>query len=209
MTHPTVVARNCLRAPIPEISEASRLLDVATSEHLMGHAEVTAALIQQANMPVIREWAESLWGANSPYVPSHEAGAVPPVVNEHNVRFKRMPTVAIQIQLHHRDGYHCRFCGIPVIRRAVRQRFCTLYPHLLIWGRRNSEQHAAFQTMWAQYDHIVPYAHGGGSDLDNLVVTCAPCNFGRMDSTLEEANLLDPRTCEPFPSSWDGLERFR
>ena len=121
----------------------------------------------------------------------------------------RMPTSEDRRILHQRDGYHCRFCGIPLIRREIRQRFCKLYPRVPIWGKKNIDQHAAFQAMWAQYDHVVPHAYGGGNDLANLVVTCAPCNFGRMELTLEEANLLDPRAREPVRSSWDGLERLR
>lgn len=120
-----------------------------------------------------------------------------------------MPNIDDQRQLHQPDGYHCRFCAIPVIRKEIRQRFCKLYPQVSIWDKKNVEQHAAFQAMWAQYDHVVPHARGGGDDLDNLVVTCAPCNYGRMEFTLEEANLVDPRTRPAVSSTWDELERFR
>jgi 5-methylcytosine-specific restriction endonuclease McrA len=63
--------------------------------------------------------------------------------------------------------------------------------------------------MWAQYDHILPHSRGGTSELSNMVVTCAPCNFGRMEFTLAEVGLADPRDRAPIRSSWDGLERFR
>jgi 5-methylcytosine-specific restriction endonuclease McrA len=108
-----------------------------------------------------------------------------------------------------RDGHHCRFCGTPVIRKEVRRRVTSAYPDLRIWGVGNINQHAAFQTMWAQFDHILPYTRGGTNEIDNLVVTCAPCNFGRMQYTLEEVGLVDPRTRDPVRSTWDGLERFR
>lgn len=39
--------------------------------------------------------------------------------------------------------------------------------------------------------------------------TCAPCNYSRMDFTLDELGLRGPRYSEPVRSSWDGLERFR
>jgi 5-methylcytosine-specific restriction endonuclease McrA len=78
----------------------------------------------------------------------------------------------------------------------------------LPWGRTNMTQHAAFQAMWAQYDHVLPYARGGNSTLDNMIVTCAPCNFGRMNYILEEVGLADPRGREPIGSKWDGLERL-
>lgn len=82
------------------------------------------------------------------------------------------------------------------------------YPDAVPWGRKNSEQHAAFQAMWMQYDHVLPHAKGGTNDLSNVVISCAPCNFGRMEFTLEEVGVEDPRLREPVRSTWDGLERF-
>lgn len=144
--------------------------------------------------------------SNSPYVrrgPSHTLKtADDPRVAE------RMPTAEQRRQLHLRDGYHCRFCGIPVIRKEVRARIRAVYPDALRWGMRNLDQHTAFQVMWAQYDHLVPHALGGTNDLENIVIACAPCNFGRMNSSLEEVGIADPRTRSPVPGSWDGLTRF-
>jgi 5-methylcytosine-specific restriction endonuclease McrA len=120
-----------------------------------------------------------------------------------------MPTTGEKRLLFERDGFHCRFCGIPIIRREVRERIRQVYPDALPWGRTNPTQHAAFQAMWAQYDHVLPHARGGANDLNNVVIACAPCNFARMNNTLEEVGLLDPRTREPVRSDWDGLERFR
>jgi len=83
-----------------------------------------------------------------------------------------------------------------------------LYPQVSIWGRRNIDQHAAFQAMWAQYDHLEPHSHGGPTVPENIVVACAPCNYSRMGYTLEEALLEDPRSRQFHRSSWDGLERM-
>jgi hypothetical protein len=120
-----------------------------------------------------------------------------------------MPNCAEKVVLYRRDGHHRRFCGIPVIRREVRKRIMSVYPAAVPWGDKNAQQHAAFQLMWAQYDHVIPHARGGTNDLHNVVISCAPCNFARMSSTLEEVGVLDPRTREPIHSDWDGLERFR
>lgn len=62
--------------------------------------------------------------------------------------------------------------------------------------------------MWVQYDHLVPHARGGNNDLKNIVITCAPCNYGRWNKLVEEVGLRDPRDREPVQSTWDGLERF-
>ncbi len=201
--------RTCLRDPIPEIAVAALLLESAIQAHLMGDADLVNELIRRANMPVIRDWTESLWGGNRPYVHYRAVQDAPPSIPKEQRVKLRMPTLAEKHALHIRDGYHCRFCGIPVIRKEVRERIRMAYPEALSWGSRNIDQHAAFQAMWLQYDHLLPHARGGDNSLENIVITCAPCNFGRMNWTLDEVGLIDPRTREPVHSSWTGLEQFR
>jgi hypothetical protein len=210
-THPqqTPTLRDCLRPPVPEIAEAARHLDAAVSAHLQGNSGEAGELIRSTNTPAIREWVESLWGRNSPYVQHRTLSPTPSTRSKADRVKARMPTTAEKNAIHLRDGYHCRFCGIPVIRPGVRDRIRKAYPQELPWGKANKDQHAAFQAMWAQYDHIRPHSHGGTNDHNNIVVTCAPCNFGRMSFSLEEVGLADPRAREPVATAWDGLERFR
>lgn len=199
--------RSCIREPIPETAVVAHHLGMAVKAHLAGQRADAEELICLADLPVIREWTESIWGRGSPYVRFHSVTGSPAVCTAIERERLRMPTNAEQRLLHVRDGFDCRFCGIPVIRREIRVHLGKLYPNALPWGRKNSEQHAAFQAMWAQYDHVLPHSRGGSNDPENIVVTCAPCNFGRMSYTLEEVGLSDPRTREPLRSGWDGLER--
>lgn len=208
MTTIMPVGLRCLREPIPEIYEAATLLDRAVTAHLDGDRAKAALLFTQADMPAVRDWCESLWGAKSPYVHYRPVADAPPKLNKSDRPNPRMPTKACMQELLKRDGYHCRFCAIPVIRKEVRQRIQKVYPTVVPWERYNLGQHAAFQAMWAQYDHVVPNSRGGASTLDNLVVTCAPCNFARMEFTLEEVGLANPLLRTPMRSAWDGLERF-
>ena len=199
---------NCFRDPIPEIAVAARYLEEAVSAHLVGQSELAEALIRRADMKEIGDWSESLWGKQRRlYVKYRPVSGAPPSLPKEQ-RAKGRPTSAVKHGLLRRDGYHCRFCGIPVIREEVRNRIRKIYPYALRWIRKNTEQHTAFQAMWVQYDHLLPHARGGNNDLENIVITCAPCNFGRSDYTLEEVGLVDPRTREPVRSTWDGLERF-
>lgn len=201
--------RTCLRDPIPEIFQASKMLDRAVTAHFEGHTSEVEALLNASNMPAIREWTESLWGKNSPYVVVSRKNASPVTQTVDRLPpASRMPLAAIRSRLLRRDGFHCRFCGIPIIRAEVRRLFAKRYPLLPIWGKTNSSQHAAFQAMWVQYDHIHAHSGGGQTDLANLVITCAPCNFGRMEHSCESVGLQDPRERTPVPSTWDGLERF-
>lgn len=202
--------REMFRTPIPDIFEAARLLDGAVSAHLLGRRDLAEGLIRLADMPVLRDYTESLWGAKSPYVQlrciENPLQSIP--VDE---RAKsRMPTLREQAILFERDGYHCRLCGIPVISKEVRSRIIKAYPEALRWGTRNknAEQHTAFQLMWATFDHVVPHSRGGTNDLDNVIVICQPCNCAKVDYTLEELGLQDPRSRPPIKSTWDGLTRF-
>lgn len=197
---------HCLREPIPEIFEAARLLDAAVTAHTMGCRELAAELFRMADIPEIAEWSESLWGKGGPWTQpmNTEVAAFVPKEERHS---ERMPTTAEKRELIERDGRHCRFCGIPLVRSEVRTLLHKAYPEVVRWGARNSEQHAGLQAMWLQFDHLLPHARGGSNDLDNLIVTCAPCNNGRSNLTLEEVGLSDPRLRSPKRSTWDGLER--
>ena len=200
--------RAYLREPIAEIFDAARYLDASVSAHFQDRSDIAEELIRLADIPAIREWTDSLWGKNSPHVQYRVISEAPPTFTKKQRGKDRMPTLAEKKLLLERDGYHCRFCGIPLIRMEVRGHIRKLYPQLPIWGKKITDCHAAFQAMWLQYDHLLPHSRGGKSELGNMLITCAPCNYARMSFTLEEVGLADPRTREPIRSTWDGLERI-
>jgi len=200
--------RTCLRDPIPEIFDAARYVDAAVSAHLAGKRSIAEELIRMADLPVIAEWTESLWGKGGPWSRPLPAENQPPFVPGEERIKTRMPGQTDITNLLRRDGFHCRFCGIPVIRAETRTLIGTAYPEALRWGSRNRDQHAGFQALWLTYDHLLPHARGGSSEVSNMLVTCQACNCGRSNLTLQEVGLSDPRLREPVRSSWDGLERF-
>lgn len=205
----TSTPRICFREPIPEIYEAAKLLDAAVDAHLYGDRDLASKLIRQADMQEVRDWCYSLWGKASPHVQYRKIPNAEPTISKEQRQELRMPSTIEKQELLKRDGYHCRFCGIPVIRAEIRRRFVKSYPEIKIWGNTNNDQHAAFQTMWLQYDHILPHARGGNNNLSNMVITCAGCNYGRMNYTLAEVNLVNPLERPLVISQWDGLERFK
>lgn len=205
---PSEELKSCLRPPIAEVFAAAKYLDAAVSAHLIGNSELAEHLIRAADMDEVRAWTESLWGKASPYVKPRNLPHSPLVLAKTERISERMPNGAESLELHRRDGFHCRFCGVPVIRKAVRVYLGKLYPTALRWGRTNLTQHAAFQAMWAQYDHVLAHARGGDNSVKNTIVTCAPCNFAKMNYTVEELGLTDPRSRDPVLSDWDGLERI-
>lgn len=201
--------RNCLREPIKEIFEAAVLLGEAMEASRAGNRALAIKCIESANMPMVRDWTESIWGKQTPYVRPANVENLPPLVISEGRVVARMPDISQQRILLDRDGYCCRYCGIPLIRKEVRERVRLLFPEIGIWGRTNVSQHAAFQAMWLQFDHVMPHSRGGTNELENIVVGCAPCNFGKMNFCLEELELADPRLRPPQKQKWSGLEGFK
>ena len=144
--------KRCFREPISEIFDSARYLDAAVSAHLSGHPELAAQLFFAANDKHVWDWTDSVWGKNSPYVTVNKQPSLHTVTRSK----ARMPDSEMKRLLHERDGYHCRFCGIPVIRAEVRKLLHKAYPTDIPWGRTNASQHAGFQCMWLQ---SVSYTH--------------------------------------------------
>lgn len=107
----------CLRPPIPEVLAAAKYLDAAVSAHIIGDSELAEHLIRAANMDEVRAWTESLWGKASPCVRPRALPNSPPVLSRGERVVERRPTGAVLAELHRRDGFHYRFCGVPVVRK--------------------------------------------------------------------------------------------
>jgi 5-methylcytosine-specific restriction endonuclease McrA len=209
MNPTSVQFRVCLLEPIPEIFIAAKYLDEAVSAHLGGKHAAADELIRLADMQVINDWSEALWGKGGPHSrPLPVKNPIPFVPRMARV-VQRQAGVAIKRDLIIRDGFKCRFCGIPLVRGVTRSLIRKCYPNALRWGLANADKHAAFQAMDLHYDHLLPHARGGSNEMDNMLVTCAPCNCGRDNLTLEEVRVSDPRDRDVSRTSWDGLERFR
>lgn len=200
--------RMCLREPIPEIEIAAHRLDDAVSAHLRGDRQAADELLRLANDRIVWEWLDSVWGKESEYNRRRRVVSHPPALPKDQRAKPRDATPATKRLIHERDGFYCRFCKMPVIRSVIRDAVRREYPQAVPWGNTNATQHAAFQCMWAQYDHALPHARGGTSELSNVYLTCAACNFGRNDYLLEEQDLMHPSLIPPRTGSWDGLERF-
>lgn len=205
----TMHLRQYLREPIPEIEIAAQHLSDAVSAHLQGKHERAEELLRLADNKLVRDWLESLWGRKTVYNQPRRISDTVPVLSEDQRAKPRDATAETKRFVHERDGLYCRFCKIPVIRGAVRSAVHREYPTAVPWEGLNSTQHAAFQCMWAQYDHILPHARGGRSDLENVYLTCAACNYGRGSYSLEEFDLAHPSLHPRREGNWNGLENFR
>ena len=210
-----VEMRRSLCSPIDDIFlSASKLLEAADL-YRAGDFAGAEQRIREADSDAVRAYTEIAWGKGSAarhmFLTVKDAPAKFAVADRPR---PRMPTAATRSNVIARDGHHCRFCGVPVIDPAIRRRLVGLFPETVRWGSTNASQHAAFQCMWLQFDHLLPNSRGGDSSVGNIVIACAACNFGRMEATLEEARLQNPLLFDPPKiwedyNGWNGLESFR
>lgn len=203
-----------MRDPIPDLWDVACILSRAVDAHRAGDRDQADAHLRDANRPEVRAWTESLWGSakSNPNQSQYRrlrpiAGAAPHLPKAERVPL-RMPSTTEQAAIIAHYGRHCVFCGVPLVHSEIRRAFHRSYPEAVPWGSTNQAQHAAFQALWLQFDHILPHSRGGDNTLSNIVVTCAGCNFGRMANTLEELGLIDPRSIAPVADGWDGLSRL-
>jgi len=212
MTPSSSADRHSIKDPIPEIFEAWALLSEAVDVHLAGKSDQADQLFQRADIPAVWNWTNPAWGPSPSQIrlnvrvwePHGDTHTVPATERD------QPPTRSVKAAVLGRDGHRCRYCGIPVVDAGIREIAHALYQDAVPWNDHNEhEQHAAFQCFWLQYDHVVPRSHGGRSSEDNLVVSCALCNFGKDKYTLRQLDISDPRLRPPEPVTWDGLERPR
>ena len=206
--------RRYILEPIAELFEAAQLLDMAATAHIEGRTEAATQLIRQADKQEIFDWSETLWGPKKQSIHRYRIDPEKPPLALEEKRAPGRISSAVEQEVIARDGYICRFCGIPVIHQKAQSVLRKAYPDALRWGSKNTDKHAAFQAMDLDIDHIVPRSLGGQNVSDNLVVTCAPCNCARGNHTLAEMGLVDPRLRRPEkrpkdrPEDWDGLTRL-
>lgn len=105
-----------------------------------------------------------------------------------------------------RDGYRCRYCDNRVISIKFLKKFVKLFDDKsFMKGRKNIDKHGIIHLCWPVLDHVDPWSSGGATDPSNLVTSCGPCNYGKMNYTCEELGIHDPREKEALKDSWDGM----
>ncbi|PDT46652.1 hypothetical protein CO661_17230 [Sinorhizobium fredii] len=202
--------RRSIKEPISAIFQAWELLSSAAEAHLNGDRANAEALFRRADLTAVWSWINPAWTRPDLNVriskPDGDTQIIPPIKRD----ALRDPPRNVKAAVLARDGYQCRYCGIPVVHADIRKIAHELYPDAVPWDWRDPrKQHAAFQCLWLQYDHVVPHSHGGSSSEENIVISCALCNFGKDRFTLKQLGLSDPRLRPPVPISWDGLEAMR
>lgn len=121
--------RRCLVDPPRTIQDAARYLDAAVSAHIEGKRCLAEELIRTADNLEIYLWLKPIWARCEVHLVSPEATSRPTLNKSDRVKV-RMPNKSEKAQIHQRDGHHCRFCDMPVVRKEVRDRLRATYPNV-------------------------------------------------------------------------------
>jgi len=193
---------------LPELAKAADLLSQATDHVLAGAADHARELLRQADMPILRAYtARAMSSVTEEIHRLRPVENLPPQIPKAD-RGKRAPSPAEELAILKRDDYRCRYCGCRVVDRKAQSALAHALPGAVHWGGKDIELNAAFYTLKGVLDHVVPHAHGGTSDSDNLVTACQPCNYGKGNWFIEQVGLSDPRLRPPVVDGWDGLTRL-
>jgi 5-methylcytosine-specific restriction endonuclease McrA len=130
----------------------------------------------------------------------------PPETIDIDLRDPVRSPAKLQKQVFERDSYHCRYCGGKLISQEFLKTFIKrLNSPLFSRGETNLNTHGIIHLTWPVADHVIPWNKGGRTSLDNLVSSCAPCNYGKDGYTIEQLGLIDPFTRPAKISDWDGF----
>ncbi|WP_112872949.1 HNH endonuclease [Paracoccus endophyticus] len=202
--------KTCIKDPVPAVFAARDNLAAAVDAHLAGDPDKARRRFRAADTLAVFFWLNPCWyDVEKNVVDAAPAGDSCVVPKEQRDRDRGI-AAAVRTEVLARDGYRCRYCGLPVIDATIRKIAHALYPDAVPWDSRDlRRQHAGFAALWLQYDHVVPHSHGGRSNAENVVIACGLCNFGKHGYTLRQLGLSDPRLRLPEPTEWDGLQRLR
>lgn len=133
-------------------------------------------------------------------------GISPPPLTDISLRDSVRSPAKLQNQVFARDGFRCRYCG----NRLISQDFLKLFirkldSEVFKRGNTNLTAHGIIHITWPVADHVVPWNRGGMTNLDNLIASCASCNYGKAGYTIEEIGLENPFDRKPMTDSWVGL----
>lgn len=133
-------------------------------------------------------------------------GITPPPNVETNLRDQVRSPKKVQNEVFKRDGYKCRYCGNKLISQEFFRLFIKkLNSDLFKRGKTNLTIHGIIHIAWPVADHVFPWNKGGRTNLENLVSSCATCNYGKDGYTIEQIGIENPFFRSPQIDSWTGL----
>src|SRR5512135_1512324 len=186
--------KRSIKEPIPQIFEAWGFLNQAVDAHLAGDRLRAEDYFGKADIRAVWEWLNPGWARPEMNVVVPAPPGDTQEVSKNLRDPDRVIALAIRSAVLQRDGYRCRYCGIPVVHADIRKLAHRIYPDAVPWEPHDvTKHHAACACLWLQCDHVVPHRHGGRACPNNVVISCALCNYGKDKYTLRQLDVADPR----------------
>jgi len=114
-----------------------------------------------------------------------------------------------QNEVFERDSYRCRYCGVRLIdQKAMKLFIKKLSSDKFQRGSTNLTTHGIIHATWPVADHVIPWNIGGRTNPENLVSSCASCNYGKDGYTCEQLGISDPFVRFAKPDGWSGLSNY-
>lgn len=177
----------------------------AVHEYREGNTSACIARLQQIDGDAITTWYIEHGQMSGKFRTALRAVPAPPDVPLALRDPLRSPK-QLQCAVFERDGYHCRYCGNRLIDQTFMKQFVTdLRSDSFTKGTTNLTSHGIIHLTWPVADHVIPWNKGGRTSLDNLVASCAPCNYGKAGYTIEQLGITNPFSRPPIVDEWDGL----
>jgi 5-methylcytosine-specific restriction endonuclease McrA len=188
-----------LVVPGPDIEVAVDLFTLAATAITDRRLDHAAALVRAVNRTALGEY----WRQGGiEWERRHDKSTH---ITGRTDKAPRAIPMSTRLAVAQRDHWTCRYCGLRLMSTDFLRAVNTKLPGVFPWGTSDATTHPAIIVLRSTPDHVVPHAHGGTNDTDNLVTACGVCQFMKGVCTIEELGLIDPRNRDPVLSSWQGL----
>ncbi len=185
--------------PLPKPDEALVAMDTFEASYralLSGDISKARELLSHIPSHQMQTWFD-MHAQNVSTLRFRGLGSIAPVIVSTELDPKKTFS-HLSPQIYRRDNFHCRYCGSKVAPRSFFTRFSNLIGDDAFYiGRANREMPGIYLLFVATLDHVTPHRLGGRTDASNLVTSCWPCNYGKMEYTLEQIGIDDPRLTPP------------
>ncbi|MFC1778073.1 HNH endonuclease [Pseudomonadota bacterium] len=195
-------------SPLPSLEWFEGQLDIfqeAVSEFVGGDRVGCINTLSEIRTDEMRDWYIE-HGQMSGKHRTYELDIPTPIPLAESERDPLRAPKKYESQVFIRDGFRCRYCGIRLVSNRVLNTFIkSLNSASFVKGPRNLDTHGIIIIFNPVADHVVPWNLGGKTNLDNLVASCGPCNYGKDRFTIEQIGIENPFLRNPIVDRWDGL----
>lgn len=197
---------NCSPLPTPHwFAGQIDIFESAVNDFVADNKELCLAKLNQIRSEEITNWYIE-HGQMSGRHRNLILKVPPPPTIDISLRDRIRSPQKIQDAVFERDGYKCRYCGNKLLSQLFIRLFIKkLGSQLFQRGETNVTTHGIIHIAWPVADHVIPWNKGGRTNMENLVSSCATCNYGKDGYTIEQLGIQNPFNREPILDKWNGL----